>query len=112
LEDFGRRPPAQSFARKRAEMQVKRGRPAVSLLELVREGRFDANSKRHRRKLLEDDSLLEFVAGTEDAPATLIELAELQVRYRCERSAWAARAFQRLVAASRGDPLEDWLVTL
>jgi hypothetical protein len=67
-------------------------RPAVFLLELVREGKFNGESRRHRRKLLTDDSLLEFVAASEDAPATLVELAEIQMRYRRERGTWAPEA--------------------
>jgi hypothetical protein len=75
-------------------------RPVVPLLELVEERRFNANNKRHRAKLLEDDSLLEFVANNE-APVLWVMLADLQVRYRgshwtLDRSwtANAAREFQ------------------
>ena len=72
-------------------------RPTVSLLSLVEERRFSARNKRHRRKLLEDDSLLEFVAGNPDAPVLWRELAEIQERYRSvrgvlDRSASAAAA--------------------
>jgi hypothetical protein len=79
----------------------------VPLLELVRSGRFNANNRKHRLKLLRGDSLLEFLAGTEDAPATLIELGEIQMRYRAERSAWAARPFERLSRSGNedGEPL-------
>jgi hypothetical protein len=35
------------------------GRPATMLVDLVLEGRFDATNQRHRRKLDEDDSLLD-----------------------------------------------------
>jgi hypothetical protein len=78
-------------------------RPVVPLLRLVQERRFDPDNKRHRAKLLNDDSWLEFVAGNEDAPARLRELAGLQRQYRTSRGAWAARAFQRQVEAGHGD---------
>jgi hypothetical protein len=42
------------------------------LLDLVRERRFKAKNKRHRRKLLEDDSLLEFVSWKEEARGPLV----------------------------------------
>jgi hypothetical protein len=46
-------------------------RPVVPLLDLVQNGRFDAKNKRHRAKLLNDDSLLEFVAYNEDVSVRL-----------------------------------------
>jgi hypothetical protein len=61
---------------------VRTGRPAVPLLELVEERRFDAKNKRHRAKVLGDDSLLEYVRGNGDASARLRMLAECQERYR------------------------------
>jgi hypothetical protein len=76
-------------------------RPVVPLLDLVQERRFKAKNKRHRQKLLEDDSLLEYVGWNEDAPLLWRELAELQERYRnahrcLDRShtSWAEGAFE------------------
>jgi hypothetical protein len=76
-------------------------RPVVPLLDLVQNGRFDASNKRHRAKLLRDDSLLEFVGWNEDAPLLWRQLAELQERYRNAHScldrsytSWAATAFE------------------
>ena len=40
-------------------------RPPVPLLKLVEARRFDPKNKRHRAKLLEDESLLEFVRESE-----------------------------------------------
>jgi hypothetical protein len=76
-------------------------RPSTPLLELVRERRFDAENKRHRAKLLEDDSLLDFVRESEVVTPLYVALAEIQERYRrvngtLDRS-WshgAARSFQ------------------
>jgi hypothetical protein len=79
----------------------------VSLLDLVLEARFDANNARHRRKLDEDDSLLdahwpagvEFVEvmygpGVDDRMA---ELCRRQLRYRHSHGwrLWEARWFER-----------------
>jgi hypothetical protein len=54
----------------------------VPLLELVQERRFDARNKRHRAKLLKDDSLLELVTGNPGASVRLSMLADAQERYR------------------------------
>ena len=48
---------------------------------------------------------MEFVAGNEDAPARLRDLAGLQRYYRTSGGAWAARAFQRQAEAGDGGPL-------
>jgi hypothetical protein len=80
---------------------VRTGRPPTPLLELVHERRFDAKNKRHRRKLLEDDSLLDFVRESEVVTPLYAALAQTQERYRLaarvsDRS-WThghARAFQ------------------
>jgi hypothetical protein len=61
---------------------VRTGRSSVPLLELVEERRFDAKNKRHRAKLLNDDSLLEYVAGNPDVSTRLRMLADSQERYR------------------------------
>ena len=76
-------------------------RPSIPLLELVHERRFDARNKRHRAKLLEDDSLLDFVRESGCVTPLYAALAEIQTRYRqvhgtLDRS-WshgAAREFQ------------------
>ncbi len=73
--------PAQRLAGGR-DVTSGMARPTVSLLSLVEERRFSARNKRHRRKLLEDDSLLEFVAENPDAPILWRQLAEIQERYR------------------------------
>jgi hypothetical protein len=78
---------------------VRTGRPAVPLLELVQERRFDAKNKRHRAKLLEDDSLLEYVAGNPAASTRLSMLADSQERYRRTAAfstvtVWEARQFE------------------
>ena len=77
-------------------------RPTVSLLELVRERRFSWRNKRHRRKLLEDDSLIESVAWNEDAPPLWRSRVEIHFRYRhdyglMDRSytSGAARSFEK-----------------
>jgi hypothetical protein len=87
-------------------------RPIVPLLKLVQERRFDATNKRHRAKLLEDDSLREFVAGNPGASARLRMLAECQERYRrVSRSStvtvWEARQFEAGVRRldDEGEPL-------
>jgi hypothetical protein len=68
--------------------------PTVPLLKLVEEHSFSAKNKRHRAKLLSDDSLFEFVANHE-APALWVQLADLQQRYRYGgREAWTARRFE------------------
>jgi hypothetical protein len=74
---------------------MRTGRPVVPLVKLVEEQRFDAKNRRHRRKLLDDDSLLVFVASHE-APELWVQLADLQVRYRRDTSgrAWAAKQFE------------------
>lgn len=87
---------------------MRTGRPRVPLLELVETRRFDARNKRHRAKLLKDDSLLEFVAGNEGAPARLRDLAGLQRYYRTSGGTWAARAFQRLVEAGDARTAARW----
>jgi hypothetical protein len=76
-------------------------RPAVPLLELVRSRRFDAKNKRHRARLLEDDSFLDFVRESEIVTPLHASLAEIQERYRrvygtLDRSYLngAARSFQ------------------
>jgi hypothetical protein len=74
-------------------------RPVVPLLRLVQEGRFDPDNKRHRAKLLKDDSLLEFVRDNEQASERLRTLAQLQWRARYEGGGWPARQFQRVVEA-------------
>jgi hypothetical protein len=61
---------------------VRTGRPPTPLLELVRERRFDAKNKRHRAKLLDDDSLLEFVRESECVTTLYAALAQIQERYR------------------------------
>jgi hypothetical protein len=75
-------------------------RPTVPLLKLVEERRFSAKNKRHRKKLLNDDSLLDFVANHE-VPVLWVQLADLQRRYRVlyrvsDRSqyGWAAQRFE------------------
>jgi hypothetical protein len=57
-------------------------RPTVHLLDLVRERRFNAKNQRHRAKLLEDDSLLDFVRESEFVAPLYTALAEIQTRYR------------------------------
>jgi hypothetical protein len=94
-------------------------RPVVPLLDLVENRRFDARNKRHRAKLLDDDSLLEFVAWNEDASVRLRMAAEAQQRYR-EFAAvggaqlWPAGLVE--VCARRmgddGEPLQRPLVAL
>jgi len=73
----------------------------VPLLELVHERRFNAGSKRHRAKLLTDDSLLDFVQESEVVTLLYASLAQIQERYRqvygtLDRSYsnGAARSFQ------------------
>ena len=87
-------------------------RPTTPLLELVQERRFDATNKRHRRKLLEDDSLLESVRGNLDASVRLRMLAETQERYRQTAAlstvtVWEARQFEAAVCrlGEDGEPL-------
>jgi hypothetical protein len=63
---------------------VRTGRPPTPLLELVRERRFNARSKRHRAKLLHDDSLLDFVRESEVVTTLEAGLARIQERYREE----------------------------
>jgi hypothetical protein len=95
---------------------VRTGRPRVPLLELVETRRFDARNKRHRAKLLEDDSLLAFVAKNPGVPVRLTMLAECQGRYRwvAERrhvSVWEARQFEAGVRrlGDDGEPrLSSW----
>lgn len=94
-------------------------RPTVSLLELVRERRFSARNKRHRRKLLEDDSLIAYCEWNVDAPPLWRSLVEIQLRYRHDHgcldrsyAAQGARSFEshlRLVGED-GEPLERLLV--
>ncbi len=74
------RPPAQVSGSERDVTLV--ARPTVSLLELVRERRFSARNKRHRRKLLEDDSLIAYCEWSEDAPPLWRSLVEIQLHYR------------------------------
>jgi hypothetical protein len=76
-------------------------RPTVPFLKLVEERRFDAKNKRHRAKLLENDSSLAFVAKNPDAPRLWKDLAEIQGRYRLvhgridrSHTSIAARQFQ------------------
>jgi hypothetical protein len=73
----------------------------VLLLELVHERRFNAGNKRHRAKLLTDDSLLDFVRESEVVTLLYASLAQIQERYRqvygtLDRSYsnGAARSFQ------------------
>jgi hypothetical protein len=94
-------------------------RPVVPLLDLVQERRFNAKNKRHKRKLLEDDSLLEFVACNEDAPVRLQMAAEAQERYRQSHASGGVQmwpAGQVEMCAHRmdddGEPLDLPLVTL
>jgi len=92
-------------------------RPPTPLLELVNERRFDAKDERHRAKLLEDDSLLEFVPESECVTTLYAALAQIQERYRrshgtLDRS-WShgeARSFQLSLERldDDGEPLEDW----
>jgi hypothetical protein len=49
---------------------------------LVQERRSDAQNKRHRRKLLNDDSLLDFVRESEVVTVLDSSLAQIQERYR------------------------------
>jgi hypothetical protein len=91
---------------------VTTGRPAVPLLELVQERRFDARNKRHRAKLLNDDSLLEYVRGNGDASIRLRMLADTQERYRqvaafSTVTVWEARQFEAGVRRldDDGEPL-------
>jgi hypothetical protein len=88
------------------------GRPAVPLLEPVQERRFDAMNTRHRAKLLEDDSLIECVAGNPGASTRLRMLAESQERYRRPAAfstvtVWEARQFEAGVRrlGEDGEPL-------
>ena len=90
-------------------------RPTVSLLSLVEERRFSARNKQHRRKLLEDDSLLAFVAENPDAPILRRQLAEIQERYWRVHGVWdrsstaaAASSFEAHVRHLdlAGEPLE------
>jgi hypothetical protein len=81
---------------------VRTGRPRVPLLDLVETRRFDARNKRHRAKLVNDDSLLDFVRGNGDASVRLRMLAECQERYRrvsalSTVSVWEARQFEACV---------------
>lgn len=97
---------------------MRTGRPPTPLLELVRERRFDAKNKRHRAKLLHDDSLLEFVRESEVVSAREAGLAQIQVRYRrshgtLDRS-WSqseARSFQLSLERldEDGEPLPEVL---
>jgi hypothetical protein len=87
-------------------------RPSTLLLELVQERRFDAKNKRHRAKLLEDDSLLEYVRGNGDASTRLRTLAECQERYRrvaafSTVTVWEALRFEAGVRRldDEGEPL-------
>ena len=74
-----------------------------------------------RRKLLEDDSLIESVEWNEDAPQLWRSLAEIQLRYRHDHgcldrsyTAQGARSFEshlRLVSDD-GQPLERRLWVL
>ena len=59
------------------------GRPTVALVDLVLAGRFDAANRRHREKLMVDDSLRELkVARSDPRAERLAELRELQRRFR------------------------------
>jgi hypothetical protein len=76
-------------------------RPTVPLLELVKQRRFDAKNQRHRAKLLEDESLQEFVRESECVTTLYAALGEIQERYRnahrCLNRSYtsgAAREFQ------------------
>jgi hypothetical protein len=87
-------------------------RPVVPLLKLVQERRFDAKNKRYRAELLEDDSLLEFVAEDPGASVRLRMLAESQERYRrvaafSTVTVWEARQFEACVCRldEEGEPL-------
>jgi hypothetical protein len=80
---------------------MRTGRPPTPLLELVRSRRFDARNKRHRAKLLHDDSLLEFVRDSGAVTPLDVAVAEIQERYRQAHGtlnrSWThgeARAFQ------------------
>jgi hypothetical protein len=84
----------------------------VPLLELVQERRFDARNKRHRAKLLKDDSLLELVTGNPGASVRLSMLADAQERYRrvaafSTVTVWEARQFEAGVRRldDEGEPL-------
>lgn len=61
---------------------MRTGRPPTPLLELVRSRRFDAKNKRHRAKLLDDDSLLDFVRESGAVTPLDVALAGIQERYR------------------------------
>jgi hypothetical protein len=87
-------------------------RPTLALRELVQERRFDAKNKRHRAKLLEDDSLLEYVRGNGEASVRLRMLADAQERYRRTATfstvtVWEARQFEAGVRrlGEDGEPL-------
>ena len=90
----------------------------MPLLELVRERRFSWRNKRHRRKLLEDDSLIAYCEGNEDAPPLWRSLVEIQLRYRHDHgcldrsyTAQGARSFEshvRLVGED-GEPTREVL---
>jgi hypothetical protein len=87
-------------------------KPVVPLLSLVQERRFDAKNKRHRRKLVEDDSLLEYVRGNPDPSPRLRMLDECQERYRqvaafTTVTVWEARQFEAGVCrlGEDGEPL-------
>jgi hypothetical protein len=87
-------------------------RLAVPLLRLVEERRFDAKNRRHRRKLLKVESLLEFVAKSSDASVRPRMLAECQERYRWVAAfstvtVWEARQFEACVRRldENGEPL-------
>ena len=97
---------------------MKTGRPPTPLLELVNERRFDAKNKRHRAKLLNDDSLLVFVRESEAVTPLYVALADIQERYRrshgtLDRS-WShseARSFQLSLERldEDGEPLPEVL---
>jgi hypothetical protein len=94
-------------------------RPVVPLLNLVRERRFDAKNKRHRAKLLTDDSLLEFVAWNEVASVRLRVAAKAQERYRQSHASggvemWPAGMVEACARRldDDGEPLDRPLVML
>jgi hypothetical protein len=96
-------------------------RPTIPLLELVQERRFDAGNKRHRAKLLHDDSLLDFVRQSDVVTPLYASLAQTQEHYRSvfgvldrSHAHAAARSFQLSLERldDNGEPTAEALEAL